>query len=109
MAPLFDEMAPADRKGETIPRFMFQKPVIADVSAVSLDVPGEYLHLPNDRLTTDLMKGFTEKPAYFDLVQVCDQWYARSPKKIVSSIGIADQTGKAKEVFLSSMRIAGIW
>lgn len=109
MAPLFDEMAPADRKGATIPRFMFQKPVIADVNAVSLEVPGAYLHVPNDRLTTHLLKGFTENPAYFDLVQVCDQWYARPPRKIAPSIGIADQTGKAKEVQLSSVQIAGVW
>ena len=109
MAPLFDEMAPADRKGATIPRFMFQKPAIGDVSAVNLDTPGAYLHTPNDRLTTDLMKGFTEKPAYFDLVQVCDQWYTRQHKKIAPSIGITDQTGKAKEVLLSPVRIAGAW
>ena len=109
MAPLFDDMAPADRKGATIPQFMFQKPAIADVSTVSLDTPGTYLHVPNDRLTTDLMKGFTDKPAYFDLVQVCDQWYARPPKKIAPSIGIADQHGKAKEVHLSPVRIAGVW
>ena len=109
MAPFFDDMTPADRKGATIPRFMFQKPVIADVNAVSLDTPGAYLHVPNDRLTTDLMKGFTDKPAYFDLVQVCDQWYARPPKKIAPSIGIADQHGKAKEVHLSPVRIAGVW
>ena len=109
MAPFFDDMTPADRKGATIPRFMFQNPVIADVNAFSLDTPGAYLHVPNDRLTTDLMKSFTDKPAYFDLVQVCDQWYAKPPKKIAPSIGIADQTGKAKEVFLSPARIAGIW
>ena len=109
MAPLFDEMAPAERKGVTIPRCMFQKLAIADVNAVSLDTPGAYLHTPNDRLTTDLMKGFTEKPAYFDLVQVCDQWYTRQHKKIAPSIGITDQTGKAKEVLLSPVRIAGAW
>ena len=47
MAPLFDEIAPADRKVETIPRFMFQKPVIADVSAASLEVPEVILHIPD--------------------------------------------------------------
>ena len=109
MAPLFDDMAPADRKRTTIPRFMFQKPVIADVDMIRLDTPGAHLHLPNDRLTTDLMKGFTEKPAHSDLVRVCEQWYARPPKKIAPSIGIADQTGQAKEVFLSPVRIVGVW
>ena len=109
MAPLFDEMAPVDRKEAVIPRFMFQKPVIAEVKSIRLDTPGAYLHLPNDRLTTDLMQGFTEKPAHSDLVRVCDQWYARPPRKIESSIGIEDQTGKAREVFFSQVRIDGVW
>ena len=109
MAPLFDEMAPADRKGAVIPRFMFQKPMIVEVNTISLDTPGATLHLPNDRLTTELIQGFTEKPAHSDLVRICDQWYARPPRKITPSIGIEHQTGKAKEVFLSPVRIAGVW
>jgi len=109
MAPLFDDMAPADRKGAVIPRFMFQKPAITDVSTISLDMPVAYLHIPNDRLTTDLMKGFTEKPVHSDLVRVCDQWYVRPPKKIAPSIRVADQTGKDQVVFLSPVRIAGVW
>ena len=108
-APLFDEMMPADRKRVTIPRFMFQKPVIADEMAVSLDTSGAYLHIPNNRLTTDLINGFTAAPARFDLVRVCDQWYARPPKKIAPSIGVEDQTGKITRIGLSPIRIAGVW
>ena len=109
MAPLFDDMAPLDRKGGVIPRYMFQKPLIADATAVSLDTPGTYLHVPNHRLTTELMKGFTERPAYSDLVQVCNQWYARPPKKIPQTVGVEDQTGAVKGVSLSPIRIAGVW
>lgn len=101
-------MTPADRKNFSYSAVHVQKPVIADVNAVSLDTPGAYLHVSNDRLTTDLMKGFTDKPAYFDLVQVCDQWYARPPRS-PRAFGIADQHGKAKEVHLSPVRIAGVW
>ena len=109
MAPLFNEMAPPERNGEDIPRFMFQKPVMAHTGTISLDTAGAYLHLANDRLTTDLMKGFTEKPAYSDLVRVCDQWYERPPRKIAPSIRIEDQGGVVQEVFLSPVRIAGAW
>ena len=31
------------------------------------------------------------------------------PRKIAPSIGIEDQAGEAKEVFLSTVRIAGVW
>lgn len=107
MAPLFDEMAPADRKGATIPRFMFQKPAIGDVSAVNLDTPGVSTH--------------SERPADYGLDEelyrnrvlrsrsgLLSQWYVRPPK-IAPSIRIADQAGKAKDVFLSLERIAGAW
>ncbi len=109
MAPLFDDMASIDRKGAVIPRWMFQKPLIADASSISLDTPGAYLHVANHRLTTELMKGFTEKPAYADLVRICEQWYVRPPKKIAPSVGIEDQSGTVTEVFLSPIRIAGVW
>ncbi|SDI31922.1 DUF2026 family protein [Propionivibrio dicarboxylicus] len=109
MAPLFNEAASADRKVESIPRFMFQKPVIADVSAIGIDKPGAYFHIPNDRLTTDLMTGFAENPVCSDLVRICDQWYARPPRKIAPSIGIEDQAGNAEEVCLSPLRITGAW
>jgi hypothetical protein len=55
------------------------------------------------------MKGFTGKPAYMDLVRICEQWYVRPPKKIAPSVGIEDQSGTVTEVFLSPIRIAGVW
>ena len=109
MAPLFDDMASIDRKGAVIPRWMFQKPLLADASSISLDTPGAYLHVPNHRLTTELMKGFTGKPAYTDLVRICEQWYVRPPRKIAPSVGIEDRSGAVMEVFLSPIRIAGVW
>jgi hypothetical protein len=54
MALLFDEMAPIDRKGvKAIPSLDVPKPLIADVSTLSLDTPGAYLHVANHRLTTN--------------------------------------------------------
>ena len=108
LAPLFNEMLPPDQNGIDIPRFMFQKPALAQ-AAPGLDTPGAYLHLANDRLTTELMKGFTAKPAYADLVRVCVQWYARPPKKIAPNIRIEDQDGRAQEVSLSDIRLSGAW
>lgn len=121
MAPLFDEMldelldpmpvdkAPAKRQGTSLPRFMFQKPEVADPAAVKLDLPGAYLHIPNERLTTTLIQGFTENPAYTGLIQVADPWYARPPRKMAPRIGIEDRQGNTKEVPLSPLRIAGVW
>ena len=109
MAPLFAEMVPADRKVGSIPRFMFQKPVLAEAKSVGLETPGTYLYIPNDRLTTDLMKGFTAMPSYSDLVRICDQWYVRPPRKIAPSIRVEDEAGVAREVSLSPIQLTGVW
>ena len=109
MAPLFAEMAPAERPAASLPRFMFQKPAAADPATVKLDIPGTYLHIPNERLTTTLIQGFTENSAYTALIQVADPWYARPPRKMPPRIGIEDRQGNTKEVPLSPLRLAGVW
>lgn len=109
MAPLFAEMAPAGRQAASLPRFMFQKPAAAADAAIRLDIPGAYLHIPNERLTTSLIQGFTENAAYTGLIQVADPWYARPPRKMSLRIGIEDRRGHTKEVPLSPLRIAGVW
>lgn len=109
MAPLFAGMTTAGRQAAGLLRFMFQKPAMTDPAAVRLDIPGAYLHIPNERLTTSLIQGFTENSAYTALIQVADPWYARPPRKMSPRIGIEDRRGNTKEVPLSPLRIAGVW
>jgi hypothetical protein len=106
-APLFDDMAPSERKGAPVPRLMFQKPAVADVE--NMETPGAYMHVPNSQLTAALMAYFVQKPAHSDLIDICKQWYERPPKKMASSIGISDQHGTVKEVRLSRLRVEGAW
>lgn len=109
-APLFDDMAPIDRKGATISRFMFQKQMLGNVDAFEgLSIPGAYMHVPNDELTEKLMEHFAKKPAHSDLVNICEQWYVRPPKKMQPFIRIGDQPDKLKDVHLSRIRITGAW
>ena len=108
-APLFDSMAPEARQRTPILPKMFQKPVLHDARLEQLANPGAYVHAANDRLSTTLLTSFTEKPAYSDLVRICDQWYSRPPRKLTPAIRIADEDGRPKDVSLSPIRIAGIW
>lgn len=88
-APLFDEMAPAERKGATVPRRMFQKPAITEASSFEgLNTPGAYIHIPNAELTTALMSHFSKKPAHSDLISICEQWYCRGRPKTDPHIGV---------------------
>lgn len=106
-APLFDEMAPSDRKGAIVPRLMFQKPTVGNFK--NINTPGAYFHLPNPELTVALVAKFSQKPAHSDLISICEKWYERPPKKMVPSIGIGDKHGNVKEVPLSRLRVEGAW
>ena len=106
-APLFDEMAPSERKGTAVPRLMFQK--LATGNLENMNTPGAYLHRSNPQLTASLMGEFWQKPAHADLISICEQWYERPPKKIAPSIGIGDQHGRVKQVPLSRFRVGGAW
>ena len=106
-APLFDNMAPFDRKGATVPRLMFQKPVGADFK--DMNTPGAFMHIPNPELTVALMGHFAQKPAHSDLIGICEQWYKPPPKKMAPSVGIGDQHGRVREVRLSPLRVEGAW
>ncbi|HLD63895.1 MAG: hypothetical protein A2522_05835 [Gallionellales bacterium RIFOXYD12_FULL_53_10] len=109
-APLFDEMAPAERKGAAVPRLMFQKPVLAGARSFDgLNTPGAYIHVPNAELTAALMIHFAQKPAHSDLIGICEQWHVRPPKKMAPSVGIGDQHGNLNEVRLSRIRVEGAW
>lgn len=108
-APLFDMMAPADRKGATIAPKMFQKPVQRDLGLADLSTPGTFIHVPDERLSIALIKGFAGRPAYAEMVRSCEQWYVRPPKKIANRVAITTETGAVSEVSLSPIRVQGIW
>jgi hypothetical protein len=109
-APLFDAMAPSERKGAQIRPLMFQKPVSGGARTTeSLQEPGAYLHIPNPVLTQNLIPHFLSKQSYADLVTICAEWYARPPKKMQSVMRIGNQHGEVTEVRLSSIRVEGAW
>jgi hypothetical protein len=55
------------------------------------------------------MSYFAQKPAHSDLINICEHWYVRPPKKMAASIGIGDQHGNMNEVQLSRIRLEGTW
>ena len=106
-APLFDAHLSAGRKTGTLAPHMFLRPAAPNTSMASLGAPGTYLHSPNHKLSTALIKRFTDTPSDADLVRICERWYARPPKKIAPNIGIADQNEQSKNVPLSPIRLTG--
>ena len=109
-APLFDEMAPIERKDGPIKPFMFQKPSSGSARAPNeLNAPGAYLHVADLHLTNSLLSHFSSMQAHSDLITICAQWYTRPPKKMALSVAVGNQHGAVTEVQLSNMRVEGAW
>jgi hypothetical protein len=110
MAPLFQEMLASKGHARNLGRKMFQKPVAESIgSQLELEQEGAFYCEPNPELTKQLIHGFTETPAYVDLVNISVKWYRPLPKKMVDTIGIGNARGEVKPVRLSPLRVGGAW
>ena len=109
-APLFDQMAPQDRKGSRVRPQLFQKPQGTGVGSVEqLNSPGAYMHVRNPDLLAALMARFTQLRANEDLVNICLQWYVRPPKRMAPYVGVGNQHGQVQQVPLSPVQLEGAW
>lgn len=109
-APLFDQMAPADQKGQRIAPQMFQRLSASGVLSVGqLGSPGAFMHSRNPELMTALQARFVQLRANEDLVQICAQWYVKPPKKMAPYVGVLNQQAQVQRVAPSSIRIEGAW
>jgi hypothetical protein len=109
-APLFDELAPVERKGRRVPPLMFQKAVGTGVTELTgINTPGAHIHIENRSLMSDLAKHFGRLRANEDLVNICSQWYTRPPKKMSPHVDIGNQHGEVKQVHLSPIQLEGKW
>ena len=109
-APLFDQMAPTERKGRRVPPQLFQKPKGTGVASTQeLNVSGSYMHVPNPSLMAALTARFAGLPANADLVNICAQWYTKPPKKMAPYVGVGNQHGQVAQVSLSRIKLEGAW
>ena len=106
-APLFDAHLGPTQKTKPFPPCMFQHPAMPGSTLATLNTPGAALHRADDKLTTALLKEFSETPAYADLVRLCALWYARPPKKLAPALGLADAQNRTQTIPLSPLRLAG--
>lgn len=110
MAPLFQEMLASLGHARNLGRKMFQKPTAASIgSQLELEKEGAFYCEPNPELTMQLVHGFTETPAYVDLVGIAVKWFQPPPKKMIETIGIGNARGEVKPVRLSPLRVGGAW
>jgi hypothetical protein len=109
-SPLFPEILKSKRLPHKCGRKMFQKQ-LTRVSRTPLEyeAKGSFFCQANATLSEQLIHEFLATPIYADLIKIGTEWYRQPPKKMISTIGIANKYGVAKPVSLSSIRVEGVW
>lgn len=62
-----------------------------------------------DHLTQARLKYLVEEPLYDDIAEICTQWFAKSPRKMLSKIEMTINGGKRVALSLSGPSVRGRW
>ncbi|MDO6590175.1 MULTISPECIES: DUF2026 family protein [Rhodobacterales] len=111
---VIDFMAPAfpNLMGPSLqinPKMFQQRQSDMVVNFKDLRHPGDYFLAPTDHLTEARLKHLVEEPIYDDLVEICTQWFAKSPRKMRSKIEMTINSGKKVALNLSGPSVRGRW
>ena len=111
MAPEFPNVLTEQGKQNNIPRKMMQKKIthMAD-SLDSITRQGDYMAIPDKAVTESIMSSIESKIGYIDLMEICNRWYNKKPKKMPKTIGISDEKGQVNQVLLDyGSSLVGAW
>jgi hypothetical protein len=111
-SPLYREMVESVGGQRHYSRKMFQRPLTqscATLSEVGSTEGTFFCQADDSALVREHVGGFIDADMYRDILKICLQWYRRHPKKMLDTIGVADQHGRTQPVRLSTMRLDGAW
>lgn len=110
MAPVFRENIQATGIQHTIPRKMFQRPLVEMASSsAELTHEGAFSLFPDRERTQAMIENFDAKPSSSDLANVCAHWYRRPPKRMPQTLDMADDLGEVIRLDLHGPEISGVW
>jgi len=109
-APQFPDILKSNGQQHKCGTKMLQKP-ISDMSSSPNDFKniGEFFYYPNLDLTNEMIDNFVSIPGYVDLVNICNQWYRKPPRKMIKSFQVSDGRGNLNTVTLNTKSIVGSW
>lgn len=110
MAPEFPKLVKRSGSDLPCPSKMLQKPIsnMAN-SPYSLPQVGDFYAQADPAVTQNRLQYFSMSMAYGDLAQICSRWFCKPPKKMRSTIQIADGKGSIKKVSLTGRSVVGAW
>lgn len=110
MTPVFPEHARQQGIHWPIPRKMFQRP--RESMAASwrdLVSDGDYFLSPSAELTATLLDKHLKKASVRDLLDICDHWYRRTPKRMQTTQAMASSDGSVTTLRAKSAELTGAW
>lgn len=108
MAPAFSQIG--EKMGQSIPSKMFQKPLSSMSPSINdFKRPGDFYVVSTKETTIKHISVIMEKQVYGDLAEIAVQWFKKSPKKMIQSFPVADQSGRIKKVSLDGASLTGTW
>lgn len=109
MAPVYGDGTKNYGSTKRVERKMFSKEITSEVDSPNgLVAPGDYFTNPNLELTEELIDNFLGHQLNMDLLQACDMWFEKHPKKM-RDISLKDETGSVHEVQFKFPTITGAW
>ncbi len=110
MAPFFQESAARIGHAERIDRRMFQKPYATMApDGFSHQREGDFWLDVNKGLTRHILESFAQNEETMDLIEVCQNWYRPSPRKMLPAIGLGSNDGIRKVLTLPKLGLTGVW
>ncbi|WP_369930416.1 DUF2026 family protein [Xanthomonas sp. NCPPB 2632] len=107
-APLFREAFADQVTTFTIPRLMFQRGMNEDCNG-AFKRAGDFAHYPNPELSEKLINENLGRSDMVDLLQLCGNWFQRSPRPIAPRIPLISNDGINKVIPLSPIRLTAAW
>ncbi|MFK3866295.1 DUF2026 family protein [Pseudoalteromonas rhizosphaerae] len=111
MAPEFPNIMLSKGYDSPIPRKMMQSRLINMADGPdNLKESGNFLVIPDMEVTKSLADHLESRPAFVDLVDICNRWFHKKPNKMHKSISISNGEGQLNQVSLSGIKsIVGRW
>lgn len=109
-SPIYREVFSVAQPDIVLPRKMLQKPIAGQKNALDdIQAIGDFLVMPDARLTNLILQRFMAKPVSGDLIHVANQWFGnrRAKQKLTSQM--MNDLGEVTTLKLPRVAANGTW
>ncbi|NRA61579.1 MAG: DUF2026 family protein [Psychrobium sp.] len=111
MAPEFPNIMLSKGYNAPIPRKMMQSKLDSMADGPDyIKKTGDFLLIPDVDVTNSLAENLESNSVFLDLVEICNRWFHKKPKKMPKFISITNEHGKLNQISITGIKpIIGRW